>query len=56
MTSETLSVLTGLCEIPQLFKEIMKKCWNFEPLNCPTAEELKSKLNKCRYDNDDEKI
>jgi serine/threonine protein kinase len=32
------------CEIPQFLKEIMEKCWNFEPLNRPTAEELKSQL------------
>ncbi|RHZ67632.1 hypothetical protein Glove_300g39 [Diversispora epigaea] len=34
------------CEIPQFLKEIMEKCWNFEPLNRPTAEELKSQLEK----------
>ncbi|RHZ72467.1 hypothetical protein Glove_242g201 [Diversispora epigaea] len=28
------------CEIPQFFKEIMEKCWNFEPLNRPTAAQL----------------
>ncbi|RHZ89203.1 hypothetical protein Glove_18g30 [Diversispora epigaea] len=34
------------CEIPQFLKEIMEKCWNFEPLNRPTAGELKSQLVK----------
>ena len=34
------------CEIPQFLKEIMEKCWNIEPLNRPTAEELKSELDK----------
>ncbi|RHZ80736.1 hypothetical protein Glove_132g283 [Diversispora epigaea] len=29
------------CEIPQTLKGMMEKCWNFEPLNRPTAEELK---------------
>ncbi|RHZ83545.1 hypothetical protein Glove_91g140 [Diversispora epigaea] len=37
------------CEIPQFLKEIMEKCWNFEPLNRPTAKELKSQLES--YDN-----
>ncbi|RHZ73181.1 hypothetical protein Glove_232g224 [Diversispora epigaea] len=37
------------CEIPQFFKEIMEKCWNSEPLNRPTAEELKSQLSKYYY-------
>ncbi|RHZ78541.1 hypothetical protein Glove_162g60 [Diversispora epigaea] len=32
------------CEIPQTLKEIMEKCWNFEPLNRPTSEELRSQL------------
>ncbi|RHZ84557.1 hypothetical protein Glove_79g139 [Diversispora epigaea] len=34
------------CEIPQFFKEIMEKCWNFEPLNRPTAKELGSQFLK----------
>ncbi|RHZ75461.1 hypothetical protein Glove_213g53 [Diversispora epigaea] len=42
------------CEIPQFLKEIMEKCWNFEPLNRPTAEELKSQLGK--YLSDDNEI
>ncbi|RHZ48653.1 hypothetical protein Glove_543g15 [Diversispora epigaea] len=42
------------CEIPQFLKEIMEKCWNFEPLNRPTAEELKSQLEK--YLSDDNEI
>ncbi|RHZ85863.1 hypothetical protein Glove_59g2 [Diversispora epigaea] len=37
------------CEIPQFFKEIIKKCWNFEPLNRPTAEELYSQFFKYFY-------
>ncbi|RHZ53510.1 hypothetical protein Glove_441g124 [Diversispora epigaea] len=42
------------CEIPKFLKEIMEKCWNFEPLNRPTAEELKSQLEK--YISDDNEI
>ncbi|RHZ70972.1 hypothetical protein Glove_264g5 [Diversispora epigaea] len=38
------------CEIPQFLKEIMEKCWNFESLEHPTAEELRSQLRKYRYD------
>ncbi|RHZ81668.1 hypothetical protein Glove_117g33 [Diversispora epigaea] len=37
------------CEIPQFFKEIMEKCWNFEPLNRPTAKELESQLDRYFY-------
>ncbi|RHZ67590.1 hypothetical protein Glove_300g128 [Diversispora epigaea] len=41
------------CEIPQFLREIMEKCWNFEPLNRPTAEELKSQLEKyISFDNE----
>ncbi|RHZ78063.1 hypothetical protein Glove_168g168 [Diversispora epigaea] len=40
------------CEIPQFLKEIMEKCWNFEPLNRPTAKELKSQLESYVYDYD----
>ncbi|RHZ65146.1 hypothetical protein Glove_319g138 [Diversispora epigaea] len=40
------------CEVPQFFKEIMEKCWNFEPLNRPTAEELESQLGKYSYNDD----
>ncbi|RHZ77959.1 hypothetical protein Glove_168g246 [Diversispora epigaea] len=29
----------------------MEKCWNFEPLNRPTAEELKSQFDKYLSDN-----
>ncbi|RHZ80816.1 hypothetical protein Glove_132g290 [Diversispora epigaea] len=36
------------CEIPQTLKEIMEKCWNFEPLNRPTAEELKSQFDEIK--------
>ncbi|RHZ73012.1 hypothetical protein Glove_235g17 [Diversispora epigaea] len=32
------------CEIPQFLKEIMEKCWNFEPPNRATAKELRSQL------------
>ncbi|RHZ81794.1 hypothetical protein Glove_117g170 [Diversispora epigaea] len=42
------------CEIPQFLKEIMEKCWNFEPLNRPTAKELKSQLGK--YISNDKEI
>ncbi|RHZ76506.1 hypothetical protein Glove_196g30 [Diversispora epigaea] len=40
------------CEIPQFFKEIMEKCWNFEPFKRPTAKELLFQLNE--YFNDNE--
>ncbi|RHZ77960.1 hypothetical protein Glove_168g245 [Diversispora epigaea] len=33
-------------EIPQFLKEIMEKCWNFDPLNRPTTEELEFQLHK----------
>ncbi|RHZ85344.1 hypothetical protein Glove_66g66 [Diversispora epigaea] len=36
-------------EIPRFFKEIMEKCWNFEPPNRPTAKELKSQLDSYSY-------
>ena len=42
------------CEIPQFLKEIMEKCWNFEPLNRPTAKELLSQLDKYVYSYDSE--
>ncbi|RHZ84354.1 hypothetical protein Glove_83g93 [Diversispora epigaea] len=42
------------CEIPQFLKEIMERCWNFEPFNRPTAEELKSQFKKYSYDSDGE--
>ncbi|RHZ86305.1 hypothetical protein Glove_52g173 [Diversispora epigaea] len=38
------------CEIPRFFKEIMEKCWNFEPPNRPTAKELDYQLNSYSYD------
>ncbi|RHZ82342.1 hypothetical protein Glove_109g235 [Diversispora epigaea] len=37
------------CKIPEFFKEIMGKCWNFEPHNRPTAEELKYQLKEYFY-------
>ncbi|RHZ60324.1 hypothetical protein Glove_355g61 [Diversispora epigaea] len=37
------------CEIPQTLKKIMEKCWNFEPLNRPTAEELGYQLDEFKY-------
>ncbi|RHZ53219.1 hypothetical protein Glove_444g24 [Diversispora epigaea] len=33
-----------MCEIPQFLKDLMEKCWNTNPLNRPTAKELKSQL------------
>ncbi|RHZ78836.1 hypothetical protein Glove_155g78 [Diversispora epigaea] len=41
------------CEIPQFLKEIMEKCWNFEPFDRPTAAELTSQLDKY-FSNDGE--
>ncbi|RHZ86167.1 hypothetical protein Glove_54g50 [Diversispora epigaea] len=43
------------CEIPQFLKEIMEKCWNFEPLNRPTAKELRSQLESYNDYNNIEK-
>ncbi|RHZ84243.1 hypothetical protein Glove_84g11 [Diversispora epigaea] len=37
------------CEIPQFLKEIVEKCWNFEPLDHPTVKELRSQLEKYDY-------
>ncbi|RHZ83561.1 hypothetical protein Glove_91g115 [Diversispora epigaea] len=42
------------CEIPKFLKEIMEKCWNFEPLNRPTAKELKSQLKSYNDNKDNE--
>ncbi|RHZ46364.1 hypothetical protein Glove_624g29 [Diversispora epigaea] len=42
------------CEIPQFLKEIMEKCWNFEPLERSTVAELRSQLEK--YLSDDYEI
>ncbi|RHZ79173.1 hypothetical protein Glove_151g134 [Diversispora epigaea] len=36
-------------EIPQFFKEIMEKCWNFEPPNRPMAKELKYHFDSYSY-------
>ncbi|RHZ86501.1 hypothetical protein Glove_50g100 [Diversispora epigaea] len=32
------------CEIPQLLKNLMEKCWSADPSNRPTAEELECQL------------
>ncbi|RHZ88318.1 hypothetical protein Glove_23g151 [Diversispora epigaea] len=40
-----------MCEIPQLFKDLMEKCWNTDPSNRPKVIELKFQLGK--YSNDD---
>ncbi|RHZ70795.1 hypothetical protein Glove_267g41 [Diversispora epigaea] len=42
------------CEIPQVLKELMEKCWNLDPLNRPTVEELESQLKKYFLYNNDE--
>ncbi|RHZ51604.1 hypothetical protein Glove_476g101 [Diversispora epigaea] len=44
------------CEIPQFLKEIMEKCWNFDPFDRPTAAELRSQLDKYLFDDDEIKI
>ncbi|RHZ78733.1 hypothetical protein Glove_157g6 [Diversispora epigaea] len=54
-TNLVMDICKGLkpeieCKIPQFFKQIMEECWNFEPLNRPTAEKLKSQLDKYSYD------
>ncbi|RHZ63033.1 hypothetical protein Glove_333g6 [Diversispora epigaea] len=35
-----------MCEIPQLLKDLMEKCWDTDPSNRPKAIELKSQLKK----------
>jgi serine/threonine protein kinase len=44
------------CEIPQFLKEIMEKCWNFEPFDRPTAKELKTQLDKYTSNDDNDEI
>ncbi|RHZ84568.1 hypothetical protein Glove_79g22 [Diversispora epigaea] len=39
------------CEISQFLKEIMVKCWNFEPLNRRTVKELEFQLTGYFYAN-----
>ncbi|RHZ46777.1 hypothetical protein Glove_606g155 [Diversispora epigaea] len=46
-----MSICDGLkpeikCKIPQYLMNLMEKCWNIEPLDRPTAEELKSQLSE----------
>ncbi|RHZ75724.1 hypothetical protein Glove_212g227 [Diversispora epigaea] len=41
------------CEIPQSLKDLMEKCWNTNPSNRPTADELESQL--FQYFDDDSK-
>ncbi|RHZ78352.1 hypothetical protein Glove_165g133 [Diversispora epigaea] len=44
-----------MCEIPQLLKDLMEKCWDPNPSNRPKAIELKSHLGKYSiYDNNSE--
>ncbi|RHZ48172.1 hypothetical protein Glove_557g60 [Diversispora epigaea] len=35
------------CEIPQLLKDIMEKCWDIEPCNRPTVKGLEIQLERC---------
>ncbi|RHZ57702.1 hypothetical protein Glove_384g12 [Diversispora epigaea] len=44
------------CEIPQLFKDLMEKCWNINPLNRPTAEKLESQLTYFKNNYNDNEI
>ncbi|RHZ85631.1 hypothetical protein Glove_63g7 [Diversispora epigaea] len=53
------SICNGLkpgikCEVPQLLKGLMEKCWNIEPRDRPTAEELKIQLSKYLNYNDED--
>ncbi|RHZ79159.1 hypothetical protein Glove_151g109 [Diversispora epigaea] len=46
-----ISISNGLrpeikCEVPQLLKDLMEECWNINPCNRPTSEELKTQLSK----------
>ncbi|RHZ82042.1 hypothetical protein Glove_114g10 [Diversispora epigaea] len=57
------SICNGLkpeikCEVPQLLKDLMEKCWNVEPRVRPTAEELKTQLSKYlnHYDEDNDEL
>ncbi|RHZ86534.1 hypothetical protein Glove_50g61 [Diversispora epigaea] len=42
------------CEIPQFLKEIMEKCWNFDPSNRPIAKELETQLKLYTDDHNSE--
>ncbi|RHZ84298.1 hypothetical protein Glove_84g27 [Diversispora epigaea] len=43
------------CEIPQLLKDLMEKCWDTDPSNRPKAIELKSQLREYyKYNNNSE--
>ncbi|RHZ85681.1 hypothetical protein Glove_63g25 [Diversispora epigaea] len=53
------SICNGLkpeikCEVPQSLKDLMEKCWNIEPQDRPTAEELKTQLSKYLNYNDED--
>ncbi|RHZ78854.1 hypothetical protein Glove_155g136 [Diversispora epigaea] len=41
-----------MCEIPQLLKDLMEKCWDTDSSNRPKAIELKSQLWKYSYDSE----
>ncbi|RHZ89554.1 hypothetical protein Glove_13g118 [Diversispora epigaea] len=46
-----MSICNGLkpeikCEVPQLLKDLMERCWNIDPRVRPNAEELKNQLSK----------
>ncbi|RHZ79728.1 hypothetical protein Glove_141g62 [Diversispora epigaea] len=48
-----------MCEIPQLLKDLMEKCWDTDPSNRPKAIELKSQLKICfnyTYNNEIKKL
>ncbi|RHZ43233.1 hypothetical protein Glove_819000g2 [Diversispora epigaea] len=47
-----------VCEVPQLLKDLMEKCWNNEPRVRPTAEEFKTQLSKYlnHYDEDNDEL
>ncbi|RHZ84248.1 hypothetical protein Glove_84g107 [Diversispora epigaea] len=46
------------CEVPQLLKDLMEKCWNNEPRIRPTAKEFKTQLSKYlnHYDENNDEL
>ncbi|RHZ60632.1 hypothetical protein Glove_351g12 [Diversispora epigaea] len=45
-----------ICEIPQLLKDLMEKCWDIDSSNHPKATELKSQLREYFNYNNNSKI
>ncbi|RHZ87528.1 hypothetical protein Glove_33g21 [Diversispora epigaea] len=45
-----------MCEIPQLLKDLMEKCWDTDPSNRPKSIELKSHFRSYFNDSKDSEI